>query len=233
VYLAFPWGDGPLVGHVGLLAPGGNGRPRFYVAASAAVFAGGTSPSQLSIWEWNGVAALPLFIESFRGSFDAPGLEIEQDTVRIHTKGEYKSFFSCGTCPEPKVVWTIRLTPDAVQDLGRKHAVPELELVDKLWSGVSHGRNVDAVASPQVIEAVKLVTADVASDQESPSAYSPGMLGDWKVVREDGRDVLYFSADNLTCGPLRFELERRSTGPYLSHLEVLGPCGNETDPNSK
>jgi len=235
-YLSFSWGGGPLLAKVGLLPPAGRGRPRFYVDATTAPFGGGTSPKQLSVWEWNGTTVIPVFIKSYLVSIETTPLELEQDTIKIHTKGEYKTFFSCGMCTEPEMVWTIRFTPQTVEDLGRKHVVTELELVDQLLDGIWHGMSVDTIASPQVIEAIKPVVDLVVSDMDSDSTYPLSMLLDWKVLEEDGRKVLYISADHLDllgCNPLRFELEKGSTALYFTHLDLPESCSQRSDTNSK
>ena len=69
---AFSWGDGPLVGRVGPIVSSRTGKPRFSVDAHAAAIAGGTFNNQISVWEWDGSNAVPLFIKSYAASFDTP-----------------------------------------------------------------------------------------------------------------------------------------------------------------
>ena len=223
-YLDFSWGDGPLVGMISALVPSRNGRPRFYVDAWAAVFAGGTYPRQLSIWEWDGKAATPLLIKFYLASVETSGNEVVGDLLRVHTKGAYETFISCGMCREPEVIWTVRVTPDGVQDLGREHVLPELQMVDELWVRVTHGQSAADIASPQVVRVIRQLISAMRREEggTDPDLYL-GMLFERKIVKEDNREVLHFSAENL-CSELRFEIDRSKGRPYFTRVHLAHPC---------
>jgi len=199
------WGDGPLVGRVGRLASNRNGRPRFYVDAEAAAAAGGTFRKQISVWEWDGRAASPSFIRSYSASLATPPNTFSQRAITIHAKGEFKSFSTCGACPEPEVVWQIRVTPNGVTNTQPEFVDKELKACDELFDAIIHHRPTQSIASPNV----------AAFLRKFPS---PGMLLKHEVARSKGRAVLTLSADNLPCSPIRFEIEERNGRAYFANV---------------
>lgn len=207
-WIDFSWGAGPLVGEVKALPPGRNGHPRFYVDATEAVAAGGTWPSQISIWEWNGREAVPLLVRSYSISFETPAVTLAGDTLTIPTKGRFKSFSTCGQCVEPEVIWTLRVTPDGVRDLGRVHKVPELQVVDELFDRVIHHKSTRDLAAPGVAKVMRGI-------QELD------MLGAWSVSAHGNRRVLDFGAIALDDTTLRFEMEQRPRGLYVVSVVAL------------
>jgi len=67
-----PTARGPLFGKVGALFDDENGNSRFYVDA---IYQGEgfTVGHQLSIWEWNGVAATPVLMGDYTCELDSGG----------------------------------------------------------------------------------------------------------------------------------------------------------------
>jgi hypothetical protein len=118
-------GDSPLLPAIGIATPSRDGHPRFYVNATAAE-GGGTYARQISVWEWNGREALPLFIKTFPASVETGADDLRPGLLTLHTKGTFKTFFSCGTCAEPEMLWRIEITPDGIRHLDAKDLVPEL-----------------------------------------------------------------------------------------------------------
>jgi hypothetical protein len=85
----------PLFGTLGALFDSENGDSRFYVDATF-LGEGLTVAKQLSIWEWNGVAAAPALIGGYNYSLDSTeGVTFDGKLLRAHTKeDEFKTFFS-------------------------------------------------------------------------------------------------------------------------------------------
>src|SRR4029077_3482467 len=54
------------------------------------------------------------------------------ELLTIHTKGRFKSFYTCGSCVEPEMIWKLAITPDGVRDLGTTDVVPVLRRFDEL-----------------------------------------------------------------------------------------------------
>src|SRR5262249_27312945 len=144
VWIDYGYGDGPLSGTVAIARPNRNGNPRFYVPATTAADWGGTYSQQISVWEWNGHEAVPLLIKSYIVSFDTDADVKTPELLSIHTKGQFKSFFSCGGCPEPEMIWKIAIDPDAVHDLGTTDVVPALRRFDDLADCLMHDRDASA-----------------------------------------------------------------------------------------
>jgi hypothetical protein len=193
------WGDGPPIGQIGSLSRSATGLPRFSVDAVAAADAGGTYRKQFSVWEWSGSEARPLFIESYQVSFDTEPLTVKDGEVSIPTKGSYKSFSTCGSCPEPHVLRRLRVAPDGVHDLGATDGEPEMRCVDDLLDRLIHGQPAESLASPEVVEALRPILHD------STDEHSLGMLEESKITEENGRRFLTVSADNLDR-TLRFKI---------------------------
>jgi hypothetical protein len=212
-WLGFPWGGGPLIGEVAPLSPSRSGHPRFYVNASAAAMAGGTWIDQISFWEWDGRRALPLFLRSYGASFDTRPNELAGDTMTVYSKGQFKTFFSCGGCVEPEVAWRLQVTPDGIRDLGRRHLVPELQTCDELFDRIIRGKSASDIASPRVRAAIHRVIDGRL-----------GMLEQWHVSTVGERRVLDFDADNLNCMTLHLVMEQRARGLYVSDVRIEEHC---------
>jgi hypothetical protein len=230
-YMGGAWGDGPLSGEVHPLPAGGSGRPRFYLAAHANPEAGGTYPEQLSVWEWDGLVPRCLFIDSYAVSIGgAFPLALEGDRIRIHAKGELKTTFSCGMCPDPVVIRTLRLGPDGVEDLGSVFQVPELEAADELVDRLMHGRDSSDLATPEAARALAgaLGLEPGQAGPEQDRGYSLGMLSDWRVEPAGAGTVLKLSTDELGCTELRFE--RRQGRLFVTGAAEIedgsGPCSD-------
>lgn len=214
----FAWGYGPLRGEIGRLPPSRTGEPRFYVDAEGAAPAGGTWNKQLSIWEWNGQEALPLLARSYAVSVDTGPVVLDGATLVIPTKDSYKTFYSCGQCPEPQVLWTVQVTPDGVRDLGKKHVTPELQIVDELFDRVLRGKRSGDIASARAAATLRRVMDEL----DLPKEASPlGMLSHWQITKANGRRVLEFAADHLPCRTLQFVM---TDALYVAETKVINPC---------
>lgn len=211
------WGDGPLVGVVGHMASNKNGRPRFYVDATAAAAAGGTFHKQISVWEWDGRSASPLFIRSYAASLETPPNAFSDRSITIHAKGEYKSFSSCGACTEPEVLWQIHATPDGVTNTQPEFVDKELKACDELWDAVIHHRPTRSIASPSVVAVLR----KLANEMDHDRSHLLGMLMKHEVTRSGARTILTLSTDNLPCSSIRFEIEERHGVAYFAEARTL------------
>lgn len=222
------WGDGPPTGSIGPLPPSASGRARFYVDAVAAAKAGGTFRKQFSVWEWDGAVARPLFIESYQASFDTEPVTVSAGTVRIPMKGSYKSFSTCGACPEPRMLRTLRVAGDGVHDLGTVDNQPELRCADDLWDRLIHGQDGGNLAAPEVVAGLRPVVEEVKRGAGTRLDESLGMLEDSKLTEENGHRQLLVSADALDCKQLRFEVRASPRERCLRAVRVIDTCGDQT-----
>ena len=94
--------------------------------------------AQLSIWEWDGAQAKPLLAQSYEFSLDYGGFHMDRRIIRIKTKEPLEVISSSSPSPDPWAVWTIRIAPDGVQDLGRRFLQPEIKWADELLSKSNH-----------------------------------------------------------------------------------------------
>jgi hypothetical protein len=212
------WGHGPLRGEIGRLPASRTGRSRFYVDAEGAAPAGGTWNKQLSIWEWNGQEAMPLLARAYSVSVDTGQVVLDGETLVIPTKDGYKTFHSCGQCPEPEVLWRVQVTPDGVRDLGKEHVTPELQVVDELFDRVLRGKRSSDIASASAAVALRKVIDELDLPKEAPL----GMLSHWQITKTNGQHVLEFATDNLPCRMLQFVMN----GRYVVETKVVNRCNS-------
>jgi hypothetical protein len=217
---AFSWGDGPLVGRVKPIVSSRGGRPCFSVDAHAAAIAGGTFNNQISVWEWDGRNAVPLFIKSYAASFDTPPNRFTAGRITVRAKGDYKSFSTCGACPDPEVSWQIRITPDAVTSSAPVWTNKELAACDELFDAVINRRPANNLAAPQVLTQLRKLIAPLLAADPDPTDLL-GMLMQHRTITRNGRRILEITADNLRCGPIRFPITNRNGAIYFAEVQVL------------
>ena len=90
----------PPYGSIGKLPKRNSGIERFYVHAGFSQRMGGTIGNQISIWEWNGISAQPVFIKDYTASIETMDAMFDGSLLKYYSKESFKTFFSCGGCPE-------------------------------------------------------------------------------------------------------------------------------------
>jgi hypothetical protein len=216
--------NGPLaVQKVLRLAPAANGHARFLVNAYQGAD-GGTILAQLSIWEWDGADARPLLVEVYQYAADFGGFRFDGETLRISTKEELETLFSCGMCPQPRGVWKVRITPAGVQDLGHRFLQPELQWADELLSKLNNGADATSIADSRALEAlrarIKELQAEDAHAGVPPSeaaGFSWGMMGECRVLRRGRSGAFVVAVDE---GKLHFRYVLRNGRPYFTGIQL-------------
>lgn len=201
--------DGPLGGSIRELPPSATGSPRFLVDAITHPMMGCDFPGEIGVWEWTGREAVPVFLGTYWTSCFALPLSMEANVVRIGTKEEMRTFFSCGSCPDPRGTWTLKITPEGVEDLGHELEVPELAVIDELFDRLLKGRDTADLAAPDV--------GAVLVDLLEPGETSLGMFEARAWSRGDER-LLYFDSDETP--PLTFTVVSRDGGPFVTAVHV-------------
>jgi hypothetical protein len=203
-----------------LLSPSVDGHPRFLVDAYQSA-EGGTTLAQLSIWEWDGPEAKPLLIELYHYAADFGGLRFDGKQLRIATKEDLATLFSCGMCPEPRALWTVRVTPTGVQDLGRRFLKPEFQWADELLTRIENGEDTTNLAETKVVEALKAHIRDVQAENKNfvlePSKFSWGMMGECHILRRGQHGAFDLELDE---GRLRFSYVLRKGKHYFTHVRI-------------
>jgi hypothetical protein len=232
--------DGPLGARVLPLPDARSGCPRFLIDAVTHPSMGLDMPGQVSVWEWTGSQAKPEFIQSYWTTVEVGGLERHGDLLRVPTKELTKTFYSCGSCDDPKGTWTLRLTPDGVSDLGHAYDEPLLGAADELLARVARREDASALAAARVVARLTSFVRELRQDraqeaaqlrrqggaQESEPASAPpdpydgvrSMLGPWKVSARGNRRVLDLATDDWH---LRLTFEKRGTAYYATAVAVL------------
>jgi hypothetical protein len=202
--------DGPLGGRVLPLPAARSGRPRFLIDAITHPTMGLERPGQVSVWEWTGSEAEPEFIQNYWTVGAVNRVEREGDLLRIATKEQPKVFYSCGSCDEPKGIWTLRVTPDGVSDLGHAYEEPLLAMADELIARVARGEDASSLATSKVIARLTDFVQQLRKDREETAAHDSqqaneppnpydsvfSMLGSWRVSTSGSHRVLDLATDD-------------------------------------
>lgn len=214
--------NGPLeVDKVLALPPTANGHARFLVLANQSAD-GGTILSQLSIWEWDGTQANPLLVDLYEFAADNFNFHIDDMTLRIGTKERTQTLDSCGECAIPRGVWTIRVTPDGVQDLGHRFLTPEIHWADQLLTKIGNDEDVTESASPDVVEALmshikETEAEDAKLGLAAPKHFNWGLLEKCRVLSRGQQGGFELSLDGAK---MRFSYKLRNGKPYFRHLRI-------------
>jgi hypothetical protein len=200
---AGPYGSsraGSLVPSLGALPSDGRGNPRFYIHALYAQQAGGTVAAQISLWAWDGKTARLQIGREYAFMIDQQvGTRVEGDLLKVQEKKSFRSFFSCGSCEERQTDWTIRLTPNGIEDLGEKSLVPELDAVDELFYRVIHHQQVTGLAAPAVTRWANEIVQGARQEhsrKEWKDFPTLGMLGGWSVQKTRNGRILCMEVDD-------------------------------------
>jgi len=217
------YGVGPLAGSVHALPPASNGHARFYLDAMSQPSAGGTFPAQISIWEWDGHEPQCLFIKSYLVALDTTGrTALKADRLELHTKESFKRFYSCDPCPEPEAVWTLRITPGSVEDLGRRFLTPpELGVADELVDRMAKHRDVSDLAPLVVIRRLSQALEEYGVDESGRY-----MLDSYNVEHQGASSVLDLRV--IDFPPLDLTFENRAGLLFATGLEIPGDSDSET-----
>jgi hypothetical protein len=196
-----------------------NGHPRFIVDAVQNAD-GGTALAQLSVWEWTGTESVPLLIKTYEFVWGEDSFHFDGNTLRIGTKEDPLSYFSCGECSDPKGIWTLRITPEGVEDLGHRFVNPEMQWADDLLSAVGSGKDASGMARPQVIEAIKSAMAESAKGDTQPAETkesNPYAWGMFAGFRRIGKESFAMDFDEAR---MRFTYLLRDGKPYFTHIRI-------------
>ena len=137
---------GPLFASLAPLPSTESGHPCFYVHANYAGN-GMTVGAQTSVWSWTGSAAHLLTVIGYAQMIDdGRSIHFDGRDLSIPIKEQPRAFISSGGSPDPQGIWTLRITPRGVQDLGHRWSQPELEWFDRLSDAVQKGRDTAALA---------------------------------------------------------------------------------------
>ena len=217
--------SGPLGGRVLALPPTRAGRPRFLVTPSS-TRRWGSRCRGISAWEWTGSEARPELIKTFVTTGGSRA-RLRGDRVRIFTKEMLQTLYTCGSCDDPQGIWTLRITPDGVTDLGHALDQPLLKFVDDLLERVIRRQDTAAVASPRarakLDEVIEELRRGVHPDGERPGdarveELSLGMIMSWKVATHGKQRRIDLETDRIH---LILTLAQRGGKPYVTGVRDL------------
>ena len=215
--------SGPLdVERVVALSQTASGHARFLVNAYQSAD-GGPILGQLSIWEWDGAEAKPLLIETYQYAADYAGFRYRGKTIQITIKENPTTFFSCGMCPDPQGVWTLRVTPTGIENLGHHYLQPEYQWVNELLAQIRDGKDSSEIAATQVTEAIhgRMLELEEEYKKLEESAgnipFSWGMFEPVQILRRGMRGAFIIKFDEMN---LRLDYILRDGKPYFTKARV-------------
>lgn len=209
---------GSLFGGVFPLKPDAQGRVRFGLGGTYAQGGGFTFAKQISFWRWDDTKAEPLLAHTYQQYLEDQQAS-EPNTpsrVVVRVKDEYKTVSACGSCVGRQLDWTFRIQPDRIVDEGKRPLDPEADFIDALYVRLKDHRPVTGLGTPQAL-ALMAHTA-------------PEGMGDFEVQRDRSGAKVCLSAEGAErlADPniyatifLRFSLERRGAGYFLTRVETL------------
>jgi hypothetical protein len=193
------------------------GNSRFYVDGGYAQEAGAAYGKLLSIWVWNGKTAQAALRKDYAVTADDEELFYAGNLIKITVKDEYRMMFSCGACSGRQLHWTIRIGRDRVDDLGLKPDIPEMDTVDEVFFRLWKSKPATSLAAPPVLAKMKAIVDHARKlDQKNPDL---GLLTMTTVEQRKGSSILTVSINNEDALQMRFTVERKNGGFYLSRLE--------------
>ena len=216
--------NGPLaIEKVLRVFPAANGHARFLVDAYQGAD-GGTTLAQLSIWEWDGAEARPLLVDIYYYSLGLRAFRFDGRTLQISTKEDTKILYSCGSCTLPQGLWTVRITPHGVRDLGHRLAQPEIGWANELLSKMTKQEDTRNLANAKVVDALKPLMHETPSEascgieRSGTKVFQLGMLEAVRILGRGRRGSFVLVGDDAT---LRFSYLLRHNRPYFTRVKVL------------
>jgi hypothetical protein len=174
-------------------------------------------PGQISVWEWDGWEATPVFMETYTSWTRKVAEKGDRLQIAVHQTAE--TFHTCGgvceTTGEPTGTWTLRITPEGVVDEGRQWDHPELALLDALMVRVRDGTDASDLAAASVVRTLRSWLR-AQSDLESDS-YPLQMLIGYEVLLQGAATVLQFRSDVID---LKLALVRRRGRLYATAIWI-------------
>jgi hypothetical protein len=190
---------GPLRADIARLPDRADGKARFFVDATYSQRAGATMGAQISLWTWDGHTASLDLVGPYEWEVDQPvRTHLEGSLLTIHEKGTFKTFFSCGSCEGRQLVWSFKLGPAGVQDLGKRSLEPDLDLVDALIDRAVRKAPAGDIASPAAAAVVGKAVEGIRHQFEPGDAHPlVGMLMGWNVRGPATHRIVCVAIDGL------------------------------------
>jgi hypothetical protein len=212
----------PIHGTFELLPPDSHGHIRFFLDSTYAQAAGETVGGQISIWSWDGKAAMPLFAKSYTYVLENAGGGFNDGLLKIQAKDEFKSYYSCGTCLGRQMDWTIRIDRDRVVDLGMKPVFPELDTVDALFYRLEKRRPAGDLIDPRAMAKLAPLLEPAQDHTVNPPDMGLNMIDYGAVRREKGHTLACVIIDELDS-KLVFTVEKRKGHDFITDV-ASGAC---------
>jgi hypothetical protein len=176
--------------------------------------------AQLILWEWTGAETVPLLVKTYQYPWDSGSFHMDGSTLRIGTKEDTRSFVACGDCPEPKGIWTLRITPVGVTDLGHRFLQPELQWADELLTTVGKGENTTEIARSDVVEKIKAAQQKMRAKVQQPNEPGREASRHWSMLdsfRRLGPNSFDLKLDEVQ---FRFTYILRNHKPHFTTIKI-------------
>jgi hypothetical protein len=193
----------PIGGTVYALPAKRTGEARFYVDAVTLDSQSSFFACQLSIWEWDGQAALPVLMQTYGRTFDTLTNELHDGVLTVHTKEVGRALSTTSRDANPAGVWNITIAPNGIQDQHPKSADPWFSLLDALFDRTFRRQDVSEIASRSVADALTAALAHVSSPCDAHL----------RVRHRGWHAVVDLASDR--CGDFRFWIAPRRGRLYV------------------
>jgi len=211
----------PASGTVFALPPDSTGRARFYIDAGYFQEMGATSGAQLSIWRFDGRSGDVLLRKNYVVVADDDNGPTDQGPfIRRHDKYQYRMLDAYGSGLGRMLTWTIKVTPDRIEDLGETPDIPEMDTVDEVFWRISQGKNAAELAAPTVVKQMAAIVAEARKTYKDPRFPSVGMLMGAAAIHHGEETIVEVGTDNDAAPRMRFTVLHRKTGFFLAKLEI-------------
>jgi hypothetical protein len=210
---------GPIHGAFELLPRDERGNLRFFIDATYAQAAGETVAGQISVWSWDGVAAMPLLAKSYFYDFEDVRVEFAHGLLTIRAKEEYQSYYSCGACLGRRMDLAIRIAPGEVTDLGEKPLYPELDTVDSLFQAIAKRQPTESLASPRALSELNAILKSSGAEDKEGDVPELDMIDYSSVRRENGHALACISVESVDNG-IVFAVGRKGGRDFITDVSL-------------
>jgi len=202
-------GCGPMMELAGILPATASGNARFFLRGIHAGDMPFYQTGQLSIWQWDGHAAVPILIQRYQWvpAADSSIPVFNGRYLRLDVMTEYQNFETWPIAARRKAQWMIDIQPSSIKDAGTVATVWELDLLDMLLGQMKAKAGISSLASPQVTTVMSALLTERGLDGE------PAITHRLITINPDKSETLCVTFQNPT-----FSTTHNYGGPDQSYI---------------
>jgi hypothetical protein len=214
-YAVLPRGPGG----IRTLPDDAQGRHRFFVDARPAdnERMGATACRQLAVFGWDG-HILEGLVDFHYSTFKGTQATWDGRALGIETKGEIRSFGTCGACNDLNAEWRLDVTPQGVHAHELTYDEPLFPLVDEFIARVQDGTDWQELGSSRA-------GRDLAALLSRRSCERPCAFGfvSTSVTRAGAKAVVSLALHDEPRGAVAFTITRGDDRAYVEAVRFASP----------